>query len=386
MEDYSFIIEAMSTAFTKLRRFAQIPYSEFPHVTDKSGRWQCVDPGVGGSWDEHGWHHGHWTGGFWPGMLWLAYDVSKKSEFRKWAERDVKYFLSRSNDESTHDIGFLIYPTFGLGLEITQNKEYKQVVLTAAETLARRYVSTGGYLTAWGPPSEPRSKGTSAIDTMMNLPLLFQAFRYTENKSFLDIATRHALTSAAHYVEKDGRTCHIIAFDEKGNPVKKGTFQGLSEDSCWSRGLSWAIAGFAFAYREAADARFLRAFENTSRYYMEHTSQSLIPKWDFADERKNALLDSSAAAITSYGMLIMSDCHPDRDLAAYYKSAATRILRNLSTDYLNQNKGTDGILLHSCYSVPHNEGVDSATVFGDFYYLLSMVYLYKRSLQPNFFT
>ncbi|MGH8800300.1 MAG: glycoside hydrolase family 88 protein, partial [Casimicrobiaceae bacterium] len=79
--------------------------------------------------------------------------------------------------------------------------------------------------------------------------------------------------------------------------------------------------------------------------------------------------DSAAAAIAASALFDLSELHPHRDLAAQYRRKCLWMVRSLCADYLARDDEQRGLLRHGCYSNPHNEGVDSATMFGDFYFV-----------------
>ena len=87
------------------------------------------------------------------------------------------------------------------------------------------------------------------IDIMMNVGIVFYAARETGDAALLDIAMRHCLTTRRVLVRGDGSTAHEGLFDpETGEFLKQTTHQGYRGDSCWSRGLAWALYGFGTAY------------------------------------------------------------------------------------------------------------------------------------------
>ncbi len=140
---------------------------------------------------------------------------------------------------------------------------------------------------------------------MMNLPLLWWAYKKTDDKKYYNAACKHAFTTMQHFVREDGSTHHIVEFDsESGEVRRKVTWQGYNDESCWSRGQAWAIYGFALVYRYAKKKEFLRTVENLTDYYVSNCPSDSVPYWDFDDsEIPNTVRDSSAAAITASGLL-----------------------------------------------------------------------------------
>jgi unsaturated chondroitin disaccharide hydrolase len=354
---------------------------EFPHVTD-DGRWRTWPADVYAGWDGDNWSHGNWTCGFWVGLLWLAFLRTGDTRFEEWARYFGDLVAPRQHDENTHDIGFISYPSFSLGHWVTGDEDLKEPAVQAARTLATRFNRRGKYLQAWGPLDHPLAKASTAIDTMMNLPLLWWASRATEEPEFADVARAHAATSARYYLRPDGSTYHIYSFDpDTGEGIEGGTYQGANPDSTWSRGVTWGIYGWALAYREHRDPVFLQAAERAAEYFVGALPGDLVPPWDFADRDPVAPKDSSATAICANAFLELGELHPDPLRRAYYHNLAEAMLASLCDGYLGRGKeGEDGILLHSAYSVPHNDGVDSSVMWGEWFFVRAVSSLTTGSI------
>jgi unsaturated chondroitin disaccharide hydrolase len=349
---------------------------QFPHVTD-DGRWRTWPADVYAGWDGDSWSHGNWTCGFWVGLLWLALSRTHDHRFEEWARYFGDLVAPRQRDENTHDIGFIFYPSFALGHSVTGDEKLREPAVRAARTLTTRFNPRGGYLQAWGPLDHPLARRSTAIDTMMNLPLLWWASRITNDPEFAEIARAHAVTSARYYLRPDGSTYHIYTFDpDTGTGMKGGTYQGANPDSTWSRGVTWGIYGWTLAYREHRDPAFLEAAEKAADYFVGALPADLVPPWDFADDDPSAPKDSSATAICANAFLELGEVHPDALRRAYYRSMAEAMLASLCRDYLGRDEeGEEGILLHSAYSVPHDDGVDSSVMWGEWFFLRAVSHL-----------
>ena len=335
----------------------------FPFVT-VNGKWEiCKEE----DWNLNIFSDGYWCNGFWIGMLWLAGKVTKNDKFKMKAYELCKLIEPRKNSNRTHDLGFLFYPSFCVGYGITKDNYLKSVALTAADSLLSRFNGNIGAIAISG---DPKKRGLTAIDTMMNLPLLWWAYEKTDDKKYYDVACKHAFTTMQHYVREDGSTYHIVEFDPVSGKVrKKVTWQGYNDKSCWSRGHAWAVYGFAIAYRYTKREEFLRTTEKLADYYIAKCPPDYVPYWDFNDpEIPNTVKDSSAAAITSSGMLYLSNAEPDETIAEKYRGVAYKILEALSKNYFADNS-SQGILLHGCFDKPKNIAIDSGLIWGDYYYL-----------------
>jgi unsaturated chondroitin disaccharide hydrolase len=107
-------------------------------------------------------------------------------------------------------------------------------------------------------------------------------------------------------------------------------------------------------------------------YYLKRLAEgdAMVPFWDFDDPQiPSALRDSATAAIVASAMLDMAAIHPDPMQGRRWQTSALEMLRELCRDYLARESGHRGLLKHGCYSKPHQEGTDSAVLFGDFYFV-----------------
>jgi len=361
---------------------AAAPGEAFPHVTE-AGRWKTLAGGDGPRWRDGVWRHGNWTGGFWVGCLWLAAMVSGDARYatdaRRWADR----LDGRERDDTTHDLGFLFYPSHAVGDLLGHDGPLTARAVAAADTLLTRFVDAdgvlgAGHIQAWGPRGDPEWVGTSTIDTMMNLPLLWWAARKTGDTRYAAAAAAHAATTRRHFFRPDGSTYHLVVYGRgSGDEPRKTTFQGYAPESCWARGQAWAITGFAVAYRETRDEQFLAAADAAARCFLARLPEDRVPYWDFDDPAiPNAPRDSSAGAIAADGLLELSAAHPSPARAQECRRDAESLLEALAERCQNGAPGeVDGVLLHGCYSRPHQEGVDAALTWGDYFYLHAMGWL-----------
>lgn len=347
---------------------------EFPHYSEH-GRWVLTSSERLSEWLPDRYEHGNWTFGFWFGVMWLL-ALGGRTEGAELARERIAAVLDRSDDRTTHDIGFIVWPSLVLGRHtgLLDDSRAEPAGLTAAGVLTERYNEAGEYLQAFGPIGHPRSAGTSTIDTMMNLPLLWWAAeRDGQADRYYEIARNHARRSAREFLRPDGSTYHLLQFDPNtGEVVSRGTFQGAGDDSCWSRGQAWAISGFAIAYGVTGDEEILQACERSTEYFWAHLPEDGVPPWDFADRSKDVTADASAGAAAALGALVLAEVHPQRDARDGYGERGRALLAKLDAACVNRTEDEDGILLRSVYSKPHRLGVDGASGWGDFYYALAL--------------
>ncbi len=367
----------LALALRAIDHTAAVLGDEFPHVTD-AGHWRTLAGTDGPRWEGETWRHGNWTGGFWVGCLWLAAMLSGNARYavsaRHWADR----LAGREHDDATHDLGFLFYPSHAVADLLAPDGALAGRARTAAETLLNRFVDARGYIQAWGPRGHPDWVGTSTIDTMMNLPLLWWATRKTGDARYAAAAAAHTATTARHFFRPDGSTYHLVVYGRTpGDEPRKTTFQGFAPESCWARGQAWAICGFAVAYRETRNEQFLAAAERAARHFLARLPQDRIPYWDFDDPTiPEAPRDSSAGAIAADGLLELAAAHPTPARGREWREHAASVLEALAEHCQNRRpEEIDGALLHGCYSRPHGEGVDAALTWGDYFYLHALGWL-----------
>ncbi|HZG69352.1 MAG TPA: glycoside hydrolase family 88 protein, partial [Herpetosiphonaceae bacterium] len=309
-----------------------------------------------------------------PGSLWLLYEQTKDPAWRAKAEQWQAGLESQKNTTSTHDVGFIIFTSFGNGYRLTGTDAYRQVILTAARSLATRYDPEVGSIRSWG-SATLTTEFEVIIDNMMNLELLFWAARNGGSTAWYDMALSHALRTRQDHVRADGSTYQVVNYDPTtGSVVGKRAHQGYSVDSTWSRGQAWAIYGFATSYRETKDMRLLDTARQTADYFLDHLPADGVPYWDFqAPGIPNEPRDSSAAAVAAAGLVELSKQEPDGARRARYLQAARQILDSLSSAaYLAEGTASPAILLHGTQNKPDGK-YDRGLIYGDYYFLEALL-------------
>ena len=80
-----------------------------------------------------------WCSGFFPGTLLYIYEYTKDSSILQLAEKKLSILEKEKHFTGNHDLGFMMYCSFGNAYRLTGNPAYKEAVMTAAGSLATRY-------------------------------------------------------------------------------------------------------------------------------------------------------------------------------------------------------------------------------------------------------
>ncbi|MEG1635265.1 MAG: glycoside hydrolase family 88 protein, partial [Rikenellaceae bacterium] len=277
------------------------------------------------------------------------------------------------NFTGNHDIGFMINCSFGNGLRITGNPEYKEVLVTAAKTLTKRFRKDAGIIQSWN--KNKRWECPVIIDNMMNLELLFEATRLSGDSTFWNIAISHAdLTMKNHY-RKDMSCWHVVDYDPTKMDAIRGkyTSQGYSDDSAWARGQAWGLYGYTLCYRYTHDIRYLKQAEAIAEFIFNNPNlpKDLVPYWDYNAPKTTPAQprDASAAAITASALYELSLYSNDK--SKEYKKLADKIVVSLASPAYTAKLGENGkfVLMHSVGSLPGKSEIDVPLVYADYYYL-----------------
>ncbi len=366
------IADALATIDANLTLFADV----FPEDTTIGGVYPLrTRPGtLAGS-------NIGWTTSFWPGMLWLAYQATGVRKYRNAAEQFVPSFVRRLDervDLDTHDLGFLYTLGCVAAWRLTAESEARSAGLRAADFLMTRYLEAAGIIQAWGDLDGPEQRGRTIIDSLMNTPLLYWASRETGEPRYALAAARHARQLRDRMLRPEGSTFHTFFWDpESGEPLRGATEQGHADDSCWARGQAWAIYGFAINYRLSGDPTLLDASRKCADYFLRHLPDDGVPYWDLALPGGGAEpRDSSAAAIASTGLMELAQLLGEGTGSDRYRHEGIRILAALTAGYATGGAtGGRPLLDRGVYDAPKNVGVNEGNLWGDYFYLESLVRL-----------
>ena len=381
--------EVVALADRQLRRTAETWPPERPapiHTVD--GRWYRPRD----LWTD-------WTPGFLAGQMWILHGLMGERFWRGRAEAHSRSLAHRRFDRDVHDLGFIFLSSYGRWHDLLIEGDplrahVEDTLVTAATVQSFRWNGAGahGFIYSFNGPQ------SLFIDVMMNVRLLFRGQALGASDEVVRRAIEHCRTSAHHLVRRDGpelgaedgSVAHEAIFNtERGRGEFRclSTQQGYSPFTCWSRGLAWAIYGFAEAHRYTGDAAFLETAERCAAYYLARTPEHGVPYWDYgAPGIPDEPVDSSAAAIAACGLLILAERElsartPERAaLAERHRALALRIAATLADDaYQGASRpGEEGILLHGVYHRPRGWGVDASVMWGDYFFLELVERLLRR--------
>jgi hypothetical protein len=381
---------------------------------------------VAGKYMTRGWTE--WTQGFQYGSAVLQFDATGEKEFLEIGRRNtVAKMAPHVSHVGVHDHGFNNVSTYGNLLRLMNERRiaddtwernfYELALKVSGAVQARRWTTLNGgrgdspiFAVSGREGDSPILADTKIetvpsgyiysfngphslfVDTIRSLRALAIAHKLghalmEENDrkiSLLDRLQAHALATAKWSVyygrgrdayDVRGRTAHESIFNVNDGAYRcPNSQQGYSPFSTWTRGLAWAMCGFAeqLEFLQAIGARenepaFLEAARATCDFYIEHaTATDGIPYWDTGapnlqrlgdwqsraaePENPHEPVDSSAAAIAAQGLLRLGhftgeDC---------YTKAGLTVLRTLLDEpYLSMRSEHQGLLLHSIYHRPN---------------------------------
>jgi len=353
---------------------------------------------VNGKYTSRGWTE--WTQGFQFGSAILQFDATGEAEFLEIGRtRTVAVMAPHVSHIGVHDHGFNNISTYGNLLRLMaegrmkedqwERRFYEMALKVSGAVQAARWSRTadgGGYIYSFNGPH------SLFVDTIRTLRapavahLLGHALMGENDKkiSLIERVAMHARATARYAVwygerrdayDVRGRTAHESIFNvSDGNYRCPNSQQGYSPFSTWTRGLAWAMCGFAeqlelFDTLEGQDETRVimeKAARATCDFYIEHTPPDGVPYWDtgapglaeLGDWRSRAAdpfndhepVDSSAAAIGAQGLLRLGRrLKDDRYWRAGLKVADTVF----AEPYLSTHGDHQGLILHSVYHRPN---------------------------------
>jgi len=368
---------------------------------------------VEGQYQSRGWTE--WTQGFQFGAAVLQFDATDDQEFLELArDRTLNRMAPHLTHVGVHDHGFNNVSTYGGLWRLAREgridapkwevRFYELALKVSGAVQARRWTALpdGGYIYSFN------GAHSLFVDTIRSLRALGLAHLLGHRLSseqdvsinLIDRLVQHARATADYAVyygrgrdtyDVRGRTAHESLFN-----VANGTYrgpnsqQGYSPFSTWTRGLAWAMTGFAeqlefvaarpgedlagVENREFIETWMLEAARATCDFYIEHgTASDGVPYWDTGAPGLVSLgawterpadpfndhepVDSSAAAIAAQGLIRLSRALTRRGQdGTRYEQAGLGVLAALLDDrgpYLSTDDAHQGLLLHSIYHRPN---------------------------------
>jgi len=365
---------------------------------------------VQGRYQARGWTE--WTQGFQFGSALLQFDATGDRAFLDLARsRTIERMAPHLTHMGVHDHGFNNVSTYGnlwrlaregrLPASEWEVRFYELALKVSAAVQARRWtrLANGGYIYSFNGAHSLfvdtiRSLRALALGHLLGQPLLGEQ---DERIDLLERLVHHARTTAEYSVyygrgrdrfDVRGRTAHESLFNvANGSYRGPGTQQGYSPFSTWTRGLAWAMLGFAEQLeflttlpdpalescggRAGVEAMMLEAARATCDHYIAIAAADGIPCWDDgapgaaaarSDEAADPFndcepVDSSAAAIAAQGLLRLAavlERRGDAAAAEGYRQAGLRVADTLfDQPYLSEDDSHQGLLLHSVYHWPN---------------------------------
>lgn len=418
-----------------------------------------------GKYTSRGWTE--WTQGFQYGIPLLAFNVtSDRALLDLGRKRTADLMAPHVTHIGVHDHGFNNLSTYGnlrrLMLEgKTPHNEwelnfYNLAIKASGAVQAARWSGTApvpGPLTADSPAlgyiysfNGPHSLFVDTMRTIRILSLAWQLGHVLqhENDRKADLLKRcvlHGLTTnqyvvfhgtSTHAYDVRGRTAHEALFNRNDGAFRaRSTQQGYSPFSTWTRGLAWAVLGYAeqlefFAtvpedkFNQATGLKkpaVMTAFEQAARDTADHYIDDCaaldgITYWDdgapnlhkLGDWKSNPAdpfndhepVDASASAIAAQGLLRLGRHLGATNGGPRYTQAGLSVSRTLLSDaYLATSADHQGLLLHSIYHRPNNwdhvpagrkTPCGESSMWGDYHLLELGLYLHRLATDAPYLT
>ena len=367
---------------------------------------------VKGNYTTRGWTE--WTQGFQYGSAILQYDATGEKSFLEWGrKKTVEAMAPHLSHTGVHDHGFNNVSTYGNLLRLMHEgktafneweKYFYEVALKISGAVqASRWTASrdGGFIHSFNGAHSLFVDTIRSVRALVVSHLLGHTLQGEGDQkiSLLDRAIQHIRATAKYAVfygegrdvyDVWGRTAHESIFNVKdGNFRCPNSQQGYSAFTTWTRGLAWAMCGFAeelewfdliseneleaFSGKEDLVSLILRAAKATCDFYIDNTPVDGVPYWDTGApglaELGNYLnrpadpfndhepVDSSAAAIAAQGLLRLGNYlrrNGEEATANRYLQSGLTILNTIFDEpYLSTGTDHQGLLLHSIYHRPN---------------------------------
>ena len=319
-----------------------------------------------------------WTEGFFPGSLWYLYEYTNNKKYKNAAVKMQSLFEQHKTVTTNHDLGFIFNCSYGNGYRLTKNDDFKEVLITASNSLITRFDKDVGCIKSWnvdkGWQAKRNWKFPVIIDNMMNLELLFETSVLTGDPKYKEIAIQHANTTMKNHFREDNSSYHVVDYNPETGAVRgKQTAQGYADSSAWARGQAWGIYGYTVCYRYTKDEKYLKQAEKIADFIINYKGlpKDGIPYWDYnAPNIPDEPRDVSAATVTLSALLELEEFSKN-DYSTYIDKVFTSLASEKYTAKLGENNNF--ILKHSVGSIPHNNEIDVPLNYADYYYVEALL-------------
>jgi len=408
---------------------------------------------VKGKYSTRGWTE--WTQGFEYGSSILQFDATGESFFLDYGrENTLKRMAPHVSHTGVHDHGFNNLSTYGNLLRLMRENKiqesaweksfYELALKISGAVQAGRWTSIrdGGYIYSFNGPHSLFVDTIRTIRVLMISHLLGHVLQGEGDAkiNLLERAIQHAKATADYSIyygrgrdsyDVRGRTAHESIFNVKDGSYRcPNAQQGYSGYSTWTRGLAWAMCGFAeelellellrgdsvcpHGGKEKIEQFMLEAARATCDFYIENTASDGIPYWDTGAPSLHKIgniyeipadpfnvhepVDSSAAAIAAQGLLRLGRYLKNREPETsrpYWQAGLTVMDRLLEEPYLSTDARHQGILLHSIYHKPNGWDYKpredrvahgESSMWGDYHMREAALYLSRIAKMEDYYT
>lgn len=325
-----------------------------------------------------------WVSGFYPGVLWYLYENFETEDLKTYAREFTAVLEQEKYHRGDHDIGFIIFCSFGNGYRLTGDPDYREVIKVACTTLSKRFDSTIGSIRSWDFGRGRLWNYPVIIDNMMNLEMLLWGGEAFDEGRFTRIATKHADRTLQNHFREDASSYHLVSYHDDGSVELKRTWQGYRDDSSWARGQAWGLYGFVMMYRFTENPVYLEKAIRIADFIIDHPNlpDDKVPYWDFdAPDIPNAPRDASAGAIICSALLELSRYTEGEKATRFLQTAEAQIDALCSPAYLAEPGANQHFILkHSVGHLPKDSEVDVPLIYADYYFVEALTRYKKWTL------
>jgi unsaturated chondroitin disaccharide hydrolase len=409
---------------------------------------------INGKYSSRGWTE--WTQGFQYGSAILQFDATGEKQLLLNAKKKILDKMSpHISHTGVHDHGFNNVSTYGNLLRLMNEGKipfneweknfYELALKISGAVQASRWgtIKNGGFIYSFNGPH------SLFVDTIRSCRILILSHKLGHvfqgdgdiKINMLERALEHIKATATYSIyygegrdiyDVSGRTAHESIFNlNDGSYRCPNSQQGYSGFTTWTRGLAWAMCGFAellewldsaeeksliaFGGKGDLSALMLKAAKATCDFYIENTPPDGVPYWDTGAPGLQKLrdylskpadpyndfepVDSSAAAIASQGLLRLGNYLKGKEDSEqgnrYWQSGLKVINTLLGEPYLSTDENHQGLLLHSIYHRPNGwdfvpEGskipYGESSMWGDYHIREVCLYLQRIINKENYYT